>query len=102
MSSLRRSASADEKADLSSVIKKMDEALNTDHYRQRRRVYCYKKLEPRSMEARILRPLTWFTLLEYESETGTGQVERHLYRKTPLFDRFVKFDVQIERPASRH
>jgi hypothetical protein len=50
MSSLHRSASADEKADLSSVIKKMDEALNIGHYRQRRRVYCYEKLEPRSME----------------------------------------------------
>jgi len=55
-----------------------------------------------AMEARILRPLTWFGLLEYRSERGTGQVSRHLYRKTPLFDRFVKFNVQIEGPATRH
>jgi hypothetical protein len=46
-----------------------------------------------AMEARILRPLTWFGLLEYRSERGSGQVDRHLYRKTPLFDRFLKFNV---------
>jgi hypothetical protein len=55
-----------------------------------------------AMEARILRLLVWFGLLEHRSERGTGPVERHLYRKTPLFDRFVKFDVQIETPATRH
>jgi hypothetical protein len=55
-----------------------------------------------AMEARILRPLMWFGLLEYRSVTGPGRVDRHLYRKTSLFDRFVKFDVQIERPATRH
>jgi hypothetical protein len=55
-----------------------------------------------AMEARILRPLMWFGLLEYRSETGPGRVDRHLYRKTPLFDQFVKFNVQIEKPATRH
>jgi hypothetical protein len=55
-----------------------------------------------AMEARILRPLTWFGLLEYRSETGPGRVDRHLYRKTPLFDQFVKFNIQIEKPATRH
>jgi hypothetical protein len=54
------------------------------------------------MEARILRPLTWFGLLECRLETGSGPVERHLYRKTPLFDRFLKFDVHIEGPTMRH
>jgi hypothetical protein len=38
-----------------------------------------------TMEARILRPLMWFGLLEYRLETRNGPVERHLYRKTPLF-----------------
>jgi hypothetical protein len=48
-------------------------------------------------EARILRPLMWFGLLEYRSEgmSTSGLVVRHLYRKTPLFDRFLQFDVQI-------
>jgi hypothetical protein len=55
-----------------------------------------------AMEARILRPLTWFGLLEYRSERGTGPVERQLYRKTTLFDRFVKFEVMIERSGTRH
>jgi hypothetical protein len=55
-----------------------------------------------AMEARILRPLLWFGLLEYRSESGSRSVQRHLYRKTPLFDQFVKFDVQIERPDIRH
>ena len=55
-----------------------------------------------AMEARILRPLTWFGLLECRLETGSGPVKRHLYRKTPLFDRFLKFDVHIEGPTMRH
>jgi len=57
-----------------------------------------------AMEARILRPLVWFGILE--SRTGgrsaTELVDPRLYRKAPLFDRFVKFDVQIEGPDTRH
>jgi hypothetical protein len=55
-----------------------------------------------AMEARILRPLMWFGLLEQRSEKGTGLVEPRLYRKTSLFDQFVKFNVQIERSDTRH
>jgi hypothetical protein len=55
-----------------------------------------------AMEARILRPLTWFGILEHRSEPGAGPVDRYLYRKTPLFDEFLKFDVQIERPDISH
>jgi hypothetical protein len=54
-----------------------------------------------AMGARILRPLTWFGLLEYRREPVARSAERHLYRKTPLFDRFVQFDVQVETP-NRH
>lgn len=55
-------------------------------------------------EGRILRPLVWFGLLEHRSETppGTGLISRHLYRKAPLFDRFLKFRVGIEGPDIRH
>jgi len=55
-----------------------------------------------AMETRVLRPLVWFGLLEQKSERQIGLVARHLYRKTALFDRFVKFNVQIEEPAIRH
>jgi hypothetical protein len=55
-----------------------------------------------AMEARILRPLMWFGLLEHRSEPGTGPVERHLYRKTLLFDRFLKFEIEVEKPNARH
>jgi hypothetical protein len=57
-----------------------------------------------AMAARILRPLVWFGLLESRSEgrSATELVERRLYRKAPLFDRFVKFDVQVESPDIRH
>jgi hypothetical protein len=57
-----------------------------------------------AMEARILRPLVWFGLLESRSEerAATGLIERRLYQKAPLFDRFVKFNVQIEGPDIRH
>ncbi len=53
------------------------------------------------MEARILRPLHWFGLLEHRRETipDSPFVGRHFYRKSPFFDRFLRFDVQIE-PAS--
>lgn len=52
-------------------------------------------------EDRILRPLVWFGLLESQSgaRSPTEMVERRLYRKAPLFDRFLKFDVRVE---SRH
>ena len=51
-----------------------------------------------AMEARILRPLKWFGLLEHrEDGTESSRFERrHLYRKTALFDRFLSFDVQLE------
>jgi hypothetical protein len=57
-----------------------------------------------AMEARILRPLVWFGLLESRTEprSPTEVVDRRLYRKTPLFDRFVRFNVQIEGSGIRH
>ena len=57
-----------------------------------------------AMEARILRPLVWFGLLEARTEpkSPTEVVDRRLYRKAPLLDRFVKFDVQIEGSGIRH
>jgi hypothetical protein len=56
------------------------------------------------MEARILRPLVWFGLLESRTRarSATEVVDRRLYRKVPLFDRFVKFNVQIDGPDIRH
>ena len=50
-----------------------------------------------AMESRILRPLVWFGLLEWRWEGKSGLGERRLYRKTALFDRFIEFEVQIER-----
>jgi hypothetical protein len=57
-----------------------------------------------AMEARILRPLLWFGLLESRTEprSATEVEDRRLYRKAPLFDQFVKFNVQIEGPDTRH
>jgi hypothetical protein len=57
-----------------------------------------------AMEARILRPLLWFGLLESRTEPRSAAelVERRLYRKAPLFDRFLKFEVQIEGSGIRH
>jgi hypothetical protein len=57
------------------------------------------------MEARILRPLAWFGLLDHRAEKmpGSGFAERHFYRKAALFDRFLIFDVQTDQPGSaRH
>ena len=57
-----------------------------------------------AMEARILRPLWWFGLLEARSQeqSPTELVAHRLYRKAPLFDRFVKFNVQVEGIDIRH
>ena len=60
---------------------------------------------PYAMEARILRPLLWFGLLEYRSEKlpDSRFATRHYYRKTPLFDRLLSFDVQVSSTqGSRH
>ncbi len=45
--------------------------------------------------ARVLRYLEWFGLLEKVRIAANDQVgEQHLYRKTPLFDRFLSFDIE--------
>ena len=57
------------------------------------------------MEARILRPLLWFGLLEYRSEkiAESRFGERHFYRKAALFDRMLTFDVAVDSmDGARH
>ena len=57
------------------------------------------------MEARILRPLLWFGLLEHRAENARAPRfgERQFYRKAPLFDRFLVFKVHTDQPeAVRH
>jgi hypothetical protein len=51
-----------------------------------------------AMEARILRPLLWFGLLEHRSETipNSPLGGRHSYRKARLFDRLLTFAVQVD------
>lgn len=53
---------------------------------------------PYAMEARILRPLLWFGLLEYRSEQppDTQLATLHYYRKAALFDRLLSFDVKMD------
>ncbi len=58
-----------------------------------------------TMEGRILRPLLWFGLLEHRAEKVSDArfAKRHLYRKAPLFARFLTFDVHTEQPeTARH
>ncbi len=51
-----------------------------------------------AMEARILRPLLWFGLLEHRSERilSSRFSEHHFYRKAELFDRLLAFDVKLD------
>ena len=55
-----------------------------------------------AMEARILRPLLWFGLLEHRSERTTESRfdDRHFYRKAALFDRMLTFDVAVDSIGS--
>lgn len=51
-------------------------------------------------EVRVLRPLVWFGLLDHQVVKAPSAPlgGRHLYRKSPLFDRFLAFNVSIEEP----
>ena len=51
-----------------------------------------------TLEARILRPLLWLGLLEHRQEDNPGSrySSRYFYRKTPLFDEFIEFNVTLE------
>ena len=58
-----------------------------------------------AMEARILRPLLWFGLLEHRSEKIriAGSESEHFYRKAALFDRMLTFDVAVDSiEGARH
>ena len=58
-----------------------------------------------AMEARILRPLLWFGLLDHRSEkiAGSRFSELHFYRKAALFDRMLTFDVAVDSiEGARH
>jgi hypothetical protein len=57
-----------------------------------------------ALEARILRPLVWFGLLEYRRENlpDSKVAAQHYYRKAVLFDRLVRFDVKTEFAAGSH
>jgi hypothetical protein len=60
---------------------------------------------PYAMEAKILRPLLWFGLLEQRSEkVPSGRFgEHHFYRKAELFDRLLAFNVQVDlSEGARH
>ena len=54
-----------------------------------------------AMEARILRPLLWFGLLEHRhvAPPGDRYGGGHFFRKSALFDRFAQFDVDTERAS---
>ena len=58
-----------------------------------------------AMEAKILRPLRWFGLLEHRQEDKAGSrfEKQYFYRKTALFNRLLSFDVKLEiAGAVRH
>src|SRR5436305_8534913 len=60
---------------------------------------------PYAMEAKILRPLLWFGLLEHRSEKipSSRFGNYHFYRKTELFERLLAFDVQVDlSEGARH
>lgn len=60
---------------------------------------------PYATEARILRPLLWFGLLECRSKKMPDSRfgEHHFYRKAKLFDRLLAFDVRVDfSEGARH
>jgi hypothetical protein len=58
-----------------------------------------------AMEATVLRPLWWFGLLEHRQDNIPERrfEKKRFYRKSPLFKRFLSFDVKLETaPDQRH
>lgn len=57
-----------------------------------------------AMEARILRPLQWFGLVEHRQDdiAESGHLKQHFYRKAVLFDQFLSFEVKLETAAGPH
>jgi hypothetical protein len=57
-----------------------------------------------ALEFRVLRMLLWFGLMESGKEPTREKVcETTLFRKTPLYDRFLGFNVRLEEASgSRH
>jgi len=58
-----------------------------------------------AMEARMLRPLLWFGLLEYRCEKipDSRFAARYYYRKAAIFDRLLTFDITTDTPSAiRH
>jgi hypothetical protein len=60
-----------------------------------------RDLATHATEARVLRPLVWYGLLDQKpaKPDSTRFYERQLYRKSALFDRFLTFNVQTEQAA---
>lgn len=56
-------------------------------------------LAGRLFEARILRPLAWFGLLDVEvtADATYSFLHHRRYRKAEMFDRFISFNVAIDR-----
>jgi hypothetical protein len=54
-----------------------------------------------ALEAKILRPLLWFGLLEHRT-SNTQFATLNYYRKTALFERLLKFDVKVEFSEGPH
>jgi hypothetical protein len=55
----------------------------------------YPSLPEAMFASRVLRYLEWFGLLERMPMAANDEmIQRYLYRKTPLFDRFLSFDVE--------
>ena len=54
-----------------------------------------------AMEARILRPLMWFGLLENRQAevSGNPSIPVYMYRKSGLFDRCLTFNVSLEKES---
>jgi hypothetical protein len=60
---------------------------------------------PYALEAKILRPLLWFGLLEHRSEKlrSSRFSAHHFYRKAELFDRLLAFNVRVDlSEGARH
>ena len=54
------------------------------------------------MRVVYLTPLTWFGLMEAATPSdGATHVYDSLYHRTPLFDRFIEFDLERALPAER-
>jgi len=51
---------------------------------------------------RLMRPMIWLGLVEEQNAPRYSPIEQRLFRKTPLFDTFLRFELDLRSGGTVH